>query len=238
MNMSNDGQDEQWDNEQPTTGSEVRSADDEGWTPWKPSTSGPTRGQKPRSVPRDLSQFRGVKRLGRADVPADLVAHTKSRAYRVNQYYQLEDSNAWKKWSAIKKRNGGRDKWLFYGCPSAMIEDVLTEGRLLPYGEFYARVLGPEAIYLYDRASTAARVALKFGMESQGFLVSCRLVTGRVFRAGKSNPQATKPPRGYDTVMVPKGTDLGSGRLGSDLLVTYEDTWALMRYITQIERGK
>jgi hypothetical protein len=50
----------------------------------------------------------------------------------------------------------------------------------------------------------------------------------------KANPTAVAPPTGYDTVMAPKGADLGSGPLTGPLYAVFDGERAILRYISHI----
>jgi len=191
-----------------------------------------------RAAAQDLTKFRGVTVLDPPNIPADLVAHTKADWYQVQKYYQLDDTARWRAWKSLRDTAGGRDFWLFYACPTTMLKELLKRQQALPYSEFFPRVFGQEAIYLYEEPVPAGRVAMKFGLEEEGFLVSCRLAAGSIFQTQRSHPGATQPPNGYDVVMAPKGTDLGSGPIEGDLYAVFNPTRILLRYVAHIVRAK
>lgn len=191
-----------------------------------------------RAAAQDLTRFRGVTVLDPSNTPADLVAHTRSDWYRVEKYYQLDDSARWRDWKGLRDAAGGRDIWLFYACPSSMLKELLKRQQALPYGEFFPRVFGQEAIYLYEQPLPAARAAMRFGLEEEGFLVSCRLAAGGIFQTRRGHPGAAQPPNGYDVVMAPKGTDLGSGPIECDLYAAFNPARILLRYVAHIARAR
>lgn len=185
--------------------------------------------------PQDLTTIPGVTKLDRTNTPADLVNHTRSRTFSVARYYQVDNTPSWKQWKELLSRSGGDEKWLFYACPLSMTADLFTRNELLPYGEFPPRVFGRDAIYLFEHAGEAAQAAFKFGMETEGLLVSCRLATGRVFRTKQANPLAANLPQGYDVIFAPKGANLGGWPLRSDLYALFDPHRVLIRYITHIK---
>jgi hypothetical protein len=187
---------------------------------------------------RDLSSHPGVTNLSGDNVPADLIKHTTSSWFEVLMYYQIDNVPHWRIWKNIIGRLGGQDRWLFYACPISKIENVLAESHPLPYGEFFPRVLGSNAIYLFSDPEQAARAALKFGLEMEGFLFSCRVITGKPHKVQGPNPQADSPPRGFHSVMAGKGTDLGSGANTGDLYALYNPDQVLFRFISHIRRSR
>lgn len=192
---------------------------------------------RPQAARRDLSALAGVIALDPSRIPADLSAHTQSPWYKVERYYQVDNVGRWRDWKRRRDRLGGQEQWCFYACPPDLIEAVLKRGRVLPYGEFFPRVFGAKAIYLFEQPTPAARVALKFGVEGEGYLISCRLAPGQVFRTRQGNPRATRPPQGYDTVMAPAGSDLGSGPVEGAVYAAFDPDQVLIRYVTQIVRA-
>jgi hypothetical protein len=186
----------------------------------------------------DLTTLPKVTRLIGENVPGDLINRTKTDWFEVLQYYRLDDITSWRIWKNLMGRLGGLDRWLFYACPVSMVEDVLAESLPLPYGEFFPRLLGPNAIYLFSDPEQAARTALKFGLETEGFLFSCRVITGKPHKATAPNPQATAPPRGNTSVWAAKGTDLGSGVNMGDVFAVYNPDQILLRFISHIQRSR
>jgi hypothetical protein len=187
---------------------------------------------------RDLTTLPCVTRLAGENVPGDLIKHTASDWFEVVQFYQIDNVPSWRIWKNSMSRLGGQDRWLFYACPVTMIEEVLAGSYPLPYGEFFPRVFGPNAIYLFRDPDQAARVALKFGLETEGFLLSCRMVTGKTHKVLGPNPQAGSPPRGFSSVLAEKGTDLGSGANKGDLFAVYNPDQILIRFISHIRRHR
>lgn len=185
--------------------------------------------------PQDLTSFRGVSELKGAKIPQDILSHTKSNFYKVKKYYQVDNVDRWRDWQSILQNSGGREEWLFYACPLSMIGGILMQSEIAPYGDFFPKVFGQNALYLFERADQAARVAFKFGVEIEGYLISCRASVGKIFKTRHSNPQATESPRGYDFIMATRGTDLGNGALDCDMYATFSPNRLLIRYVTHIE---
>lgn len=185
----------------------------------------------------DLTIFGGVSALAPGAVPPDLVRHAQSDWVRVQGYYQVDNVARWRAWRDLCDRQGAPERWLFYGCPQSMVEELLSRQEVQPYGAFFPRVFGEQALYLFEQPLPAARAAIRYGLDRAGYLLSCRVASGRVFRTRQGNPEATEPPPGYDAVMVPQGTDLGSGALEGDLYVLYERSPVLIRYVTHFERA-
>ncbi len=214
--------------------------DGSGWVEDRPGSDAPapTAGwvADPSADLPDLTTFAGVTVLRGPDVPADLVAHTSLNGYRVRGYYQVDDVSRWREWKRARDQAGGQETWLFYACPSSLIAAVLRRRQVHPYGEFFPRVFGEKAIYFFAQATPAARAALRFGLDEEGFLISCRVVTGRVFRTRRANPGGTQMPAGYDAVKAPQGTDLGNGPLDCDLYAVLDPQQVLMRYVTHVVR--
>jgi hypothetical protein len=184
--------------------------------------------------PADLTSFKGIAALDHGSVPADLVTRTKSRWFKVQQYYQMDDVSRWRAWKNRLDKSGSREKWLFYACPLSLAEDVFANHQVAPYGDFFPRTFGREAFYFFDDASQAAQIAFKFGVEREGFLVSCRVITGEVAEVKRAYPAAVAPPTGYDSVMASKGTDLGAGPLIGPLIALFDSERALLRYTSHI----
>lgn len=185
---------------------------------------------------QDIAQIQGVTPLTPKTTPSDLIKHTRPLGgrYKVKQYYQLDNIQRYRSWQELLRRIRSKERWLFYPCPLECIHEALTSQVPVPYSEFFPRVFGKSAIYLFESFSQSARVALKFGVEKEGMLISCRVLTGKVFWAKKPYPEATVPPRGYDTVAVKSGTDLGFGPIRGDMVVIYNPDMILMRYATYI----
>lgn len=190
-----------------------------------------------RFDPRDLARIKGISRAQKRDLPAELVGKTRSRWFKAEGYYQLDDVPAWKAWKSRLAQLGGGEKWLFYGCPLSMAEDVAKHGRIRPYGEFFPRIFGRDALYLSDRAEWAARVACGFGVEDAGLVVSCRVATGKVFMTKSPYPTATSAPRGYDTVSARRGLDLGLGQTDHRTHAVYDHRAVLVRYFVHVVKN-
>ncbi len=194
---------------------------------------------------KNISAFEHIQELGkRSDVAKNLYRVLQSKSgtkggiqIDVEKLYQIDDVEGYNSYSGSLKNDGGGEIWLFYACPTDMAEKILTEHRVLPYSDFFPAVLGRKAIYLYENASQAARVAFKFGIEKEGFLFSCRLNLGKLFKTNKGNPQADKPPKDYDTIFARKGTNLGDGAIGSDLYAVYDSRRILLRYAIHIKQA-
>lgn len=184
--------------------------------------------------PADLTSFRGITKLDQSSVPADLVTHTKSRWFKALQYYQMDNILRWRAWKSWLDNSSSREKWLFYACPLSLAEDVFANHQVAPYGDFFPRAFGREALYFFDHASQAAQVAFKFGVEREGFLVSCRVIIGEVAEVKRAYPAAVAPPTGYDSVMASKGTDLGAGPLIGPLIALFDSERVLLRYVSHI----
>jgi hypothetical protein len=182
----------------------------------------------------DLGSFAGVVELAQEAIPGDLSAHTKSKWYQIKKYYQVDNVSRWRAWRRLRDQSGGQEIWLFYACPTSMIEAVLDHQEVLPYGDFFPRVFGQEAIYLFEQSTPAARAALKFGVEDEGYLLSCRMAASKVLRTRKGNPRASQLPAGYHAAMAPKGTDLGGGPTACDTYATFDPDRLLIRYVTHI----
>jgi len=183
------------------------------------------------------NDFPGVTTIMPPDVPPDLVKRVQSDRYSITGFYQVDNLARFRQWKGIMQQSGTGEKWLFYGCPLTMLEQVIRAGAPLRYGEFFPALLG-SAVYLYPSAQDAARLAFKFGVERRGCLISCRLALGMVSTVQGSSPQADQPTSGYDTVLAPKGTNLGDGPLPADLYAVFDPTRVLMRYITRIELNR
>ena len=93
-------------------------------------------------------------------MPTDLETRTKSKWFKVQQYYQVDDVSQWRAWKGRLDKSGSKEKWLFYACPMSMAEDVLANHQAAPYGDLFPRVLGRDAFYFFEQASQAAQVAL------------------------------------------------------------------------------
>jgi hypothetical protein len=217
--------------------------EDAGWGEELPSQGGSDRPQAPMQAspagqvdPHDLTSFPGVTRLAKDSAPADLLSRLDSKRFQVDQIYQVDNLDAWRHWKSLLAASGGQEKWLFYACPLSSIGEVLGKGQVGPYGEFFPRLLGKEAVYFFDSAEAAARAAFGFGVEQEGYLVSCRLALGSVFKTRRGYPQAEQPPQGYDSVLAAQGTDLGDGPLDANLYAVFEPERALLRYISAISR--
>lgn len=187
--------------------------------------------------PLSITRLPGITHLEGENLPPKLTSHVESSRYRILGYYQVDNLARWRAWKSLKDRSITLDRWLFYACPLTMIEAVINAGQPLPYGEFYPHVFSAEAVYLYAKADAAARVAMKFGEETEGFLMSCRTLPGNIQRNQTPHPAATQPPKGYDSILVTRGVDLGSGELESDLYALFDGGRALLRYITHITRS-
>ncbi len=190
-----------------------------------------------RFDPRSLASMDGVSRAQKADLPAELLSKTRSQWFKVAGFYQLDDVPAWKAWKSRLARLGDKERWLFYGCPLSMAEEVVGQGKVRPYGEFFPRVFGRDALYLSDQAEWAARVACRFGVEGAGLVVSCRVATGKVFTTKSLYPSATNAPRGFDTVSARKGLDLGFGKTDHGAYIIYDHRLALVRYAVHVVRN-
>lgn len=198
---------------------------------------GQSAGKNSSFDPQDLTSISGVTRLTQSNTPADLLSRVEAKWYNVEQIYQVDNVSRWRNWKGVLNSTGTPEKWLFFACPLALIEEVVEQCQLLPYGEFFPRLMGENAIYLHHNGEHAAQAAFKFGMESEGYLISCRVAPGNIFKASHGNPRATSAPRGYDSVMATRGTDLGNGPIPGALFAIYSPDQALIRYITHIKRS-
>jgi hypothetical protein len=194
--------------------------------------------ERPEFDYRNLTSYSNVTRLAGEHIPLDLINHTKSDYFGGLQYYQVDDVPSWRIWKSLLGRLSGHDRWLFYACPVSMIEEVLAENQPLPYGEFFPRVLGPKAVYLFSDPEQAARTAFNYGVEPEGFLFSCRVITGKPHKIYTPIPQADSPPRGFNSVLAVEGTDLGSGAIKGDLYAVYNPDQILFRFINHIKRSR
>lgn len=183
-----------------------------------------------------LSQFDGVRELTLKTAPSDYVSRVQSKAFRVNGYYQLDNLAKFNKWNNLLTTPKSRERWLFFGCPSDMLADILHVQELQPYGDWYAGLFGRNAIYLQDSADEAAHAAFRFNASRDGYLLSVRLAIQNAYHARQPQPKLTKPPAGHDVIRVPSGTDLGYGALPCELFATFDTSAALIRFITPIER--
>ena len=189
-----------------------------------------------RSGLEDLDAIPGISRISESAVPVELAARTRSSWYRVKAFYQVDDLVHWRSWKRRLDVAGGADRWVFYACPPGMARDILTRKEVAPYDAFFPGVFGRDGLYFFDATSQAARVALKFWVESEAFLLSCRIIPGTLFKTAQVNPEATRPPKGFDGVMALKGSDLGLGPIEGDVYTFYEPGGALIRYATHIVR--
>jgi hypothetical protein len=192
---------------------------------------------KPSFDYRDLTTHPKISRLSVDNIPQDLIHHTKSDWFKVQQYYQVDDVPSWRIWKNLLRRFDDHSHWLFYACPVSMIEDVLSESQPLPYSEFFPRVFGPKAVYLFSDPEQAARTALFYGLQADGFLFSCRVITGRSHKTLTPNPEADSPPPGCNSILAEKGTDLGSGPNKGDLYAIYNPDQIIFRFISHIKRS-
>ena len=186
---------------------------------------------------RDITRISGVTLL--THVPPDLIRHTAFRGnvpYKIKQYYQLDNLQKFRYWRSLQQRQAGKERWLFYPCPKDAVYDVISAQEPMPYGEFFPRVFGKDAIYLFQSPVQAARVALKFGVENEGLIISCRVLPGKSFIAKSPSPSASSPPRGYNAVLASHGTDLGFGPLLGDMIALYTTERILMRYAAHVTR--
>jgi hypothetical protein len=186
----------------------------------------------------DLTFHPSISRLVGDKIPPDLIKHIKSEWFSVQQYYQVDNVPNFRIWKSLLNRLGGYERWLFYACPVSMIEDVLAESQPLPYNEFFPRVFGAKAIYLFSDPEQAARTALYYGLEEEGFLLSCRVITGKSHKSFVPNPHAISPPRGFNSILAVNGTDLGSGAIKGDLYAVYNPDQILFRFINHIKRSR
>ena len=181
----------------------------------------------------DLTRFMGVTQLTLKTAPEDYVTRVQSDAFDVKGYYRVDNLARFNKWSQLMTLPKARERWLFFGCPTDMLEAVLTEQRLQLYGDWYGGLFGRNSLYLQDSATEAAHAAFRFNSATTGYLISVRLAIHNTYRATRP---ITTVPNGHDVIRAPQGTDLGYGPLPCDLFAATDPDMALVRFVTHIQR--
>jgi hypothetical protein len=203
---------------------------------WTAKKTTPTTAPASQDFPKALTGT-GVTELSRRDTPAHLGRALAKRPFDILGVHQLDDLKRFKAWTAERTKRGGKDLWLWWGCPMALLDKAVSDGAPQSYGDFHAGVLGKDAVYLYANPGSAARAALRYGIDREGVLFSIRLVPGKVFKCTGGNPSADGPPEGGQTVHAARGVDLGAGAISHDLFAVWDGDGVLLRYATHIRGG-
>lgn len=162
----------------------------------------------------------------------DTKGHNHHFGININEVYEVVDMKGFDNFNPFNVST----MELFHGSRNQNILGILQDGlKIKPKSAIHTGSMFGAGIYMADCSSKSANYCFGYGggsnISNENFLFLCDVATGKIKEYYDAQPNLTKAPRGYNSVMGKKGSSLVHNEY-----IVFNENQVKLRYIIEFER--